>query len=201
MRKIMAFVDAGTYYHHATLNDPRFSHYFDRVIYAPNLLAEDWSDVDILFVASRQDPQHLIAVKDKLIEFLNEGKTVVALGESHSEQWLPNVSWQPREVNFWWWLEENADSQLRCVDEQYDLWRYISLAAATWHQHGYFNVPELAVSVINHAEGGSIFYDDRVTTNGRMILTTLDPCYHHGSYFMPATTDFLVGFLPWLKSF
>jgi len=38
-----------------------------------------------------------------------------------------------------------------------------------------------------------------VTTGGQMILTTLDPFYHHGSHFMPATTRFLDGFLPWLR--
>jgi|TARA_R100000908_G_C3643589_1_gene78648 hypothetical protein len=46
---------------------------------------------------------------------------------------------------------------------------------------------------------GSVLYDDTVTTPGRMIVTTLDPMYHHGSHFMPATTRFLDGFLPWLK--
>jgi hypothetical protein len=32
-----------------------------------------------------------------------------------------------------------------------------------------------------------------------VLATTLDPCYHHGSHFMPATTHFLKGFLAWLK--
>ena len=200
MSKQMAFVDGGTYYHHATLTDPRFKDYFDRVIYAPDLVTEDWSDVDILFVASRQDSQHLVAVKDKIIDFLAAGKTVVALGESRSERWLPNISWHPREVNFWWWLTPGEDSKLRVVDQDYALWQHLDLSAATWHQHGYFDVPEGAVSVIEHADGGTIFYDDQVSTNGRMILTTLDPCYHHGSYFMPSTTEFLKGFLPWLKA-
>ena len=33
----------------------------------------------------------------------------------------------------------------------------------------------------------------------RLIVSTLDPFYHHGSNFMPATTKFLDGFLPWAR--
>ena len=38
-----------------------------------------------------------------------------------------------------------------------------------------------------------------MTTAGRLIVSTLDPFYHHGSNFMPATTRFLDGFLPWAR--
>jgi hypothetical protein len=44
-----------------------------------------------------------------------------------------------------------------------------------------------------------ILYVDEVTTKGRMVVTSLDPFYHHGSHFMPATTRFLDGFLPWVR--
>ncbi|MDR1647992.1 MAG: hypothetical protein LBR88_08170 [Zoogloeaceae bacterium] len=43
-----------------------------------------------------------------------------------------------------------------------------------------------------------MFYEDRVSTPGRIFVTTLDPCYHHGSRFMPAASRLLRGFLPWL---
>jgi hypothetical protein len=35
------------------------------------------------------------------------------------------------------------------------------------------------------------------TTPGTLIVATLDPISHYGSYFMPATERFLDGFLPW----
>ena len=41
-----------------------------------------------------------------------------------------------------------------------------------------------------------ILYIDEVTMSGRMIVTSLDPFYHHASHFMPATARFLDGFLP-----
>ena len=46
----------------------------------------------------------------------------------------------------------------------------------------------------------ALLYVDEVTTPGRMIVTSLDPCYHHGSHFMPATTRFLAAFLPALRA-
>lgn len=49
-------------------------------------------------------------------------------------------------------------------------------------------------------DGGSLMYVDKVSTNGTWIVTTLDPDFHFGSYFMPATEHFLMGFIPWLAS-
>jgi hypothetical protein len=43
-------------------------------------------------------------------------------------------------------------------------------------------------------------YLDRVSSNGTLLMTTLDPTYHYGSYFMPATERFLDGFLPWVRA-
>lgn len=196
----IAAVDGGTYYHQATLHDPALRHYFDRLIYAQDLPTVALDDVDILYVSARQDPELMVTAARTIRCFLDSGKTVVALGESQSERWLPGVQWFPREVNFWWWLTPGADSRLRNVQPEHPVWQHISLPDATWHQHGFFTLPEGCRSLIDHADGGSIFYEDNVTTPGRMILTTLDPCYHHGSYFMPATTRFLQGFLPWLHA-
>lgn len=196
----IAAVDGGTYYHHATIHDPRWAHLIDRVIYAPDLADADLSDVDVLWVNARQDASLMVKAKDNIQRFLEQGKTVAAMGESHAEQWMPGTEWTQREVNFWWWLTPGTDSGLRQAAPEHPLWQHITLADATWHQHGYYTLPEGAVSLVEHASGGSILYEDRVSTPGRMLLTTLDPCYHHGSYFMPSTTRFLTGFVPWLKT-
>lgn len=47
-------------------------------------------------------------------------------------------------------------------------------------------------------EGGSVLYLDQVSVARTLLLTTLDPFYHFGSYFVPATERFLDGFLPWV---
>ena len=43
-----------------------------------------------------------------------------------------------------------------------------------------------------------MLYVDRISTPGTLVVATLDPMSHFGSYFMPATERFLDGFLPWL---
>ncbi len=195
----IAFVDGGTYYHHATFHDPELRDYFDASIYVLDLPVADLSEYDCLYIASRQNPVDLIAARQVIADFLAAGKTLVAWGESRAEQWLDGIRWAPCETNFWWWLTPGADSGLRLAAAEHSLFRHIGLQDATWHRHGVLQPPAGAVSLIDAVEGGSVLYEDRISTPGRLIVSTLDPCYHHGSYFMPATTRFLHGFLPWLK--
>ncbi|WP_019452169.1 hypothetical protein [Cupriavidus sp. BIS7] len=197
----IAFVDGGTYYHHATFNDPALRRYFDLNIYAPDLARAEVElrQVDCLYVASRQNPVDLIAARETIARFLADGKMVVALGESRADLWLDGVQWRQGETNFWWWLEPGADSGLRVGDAGHGLFARLKLADATWHRHGDLIAPPGAVSVVDTVEGRSILYDDAASGPGRRIVATLDPCYHHGSYFMPAASRFLHGFLPWLK--
>jgi hypothetical protein len=70
----------------------------------------------------------------------------------------------------------------------------------SWHLHGWFDAPEGAEILAVNGEGKPILYIDEVTTKGRMVVTSLDPFFHHGSHFMPATTRFLDGFLPWMRN-
>ncbi len=194
----IAALDSGTYYHHRTLYEPRYRDYFDEWIYAPELARADLQDVDVLIVSCRTDPSVLIPHKDKLLKFLNEGKTLVAMGSTGQHLWLPSVEWTDTPTNFWWW-KEGGSLDLEIADPEHPLFQHITLDDATWHYHGVYKAPEGARSLIDVRELGSIFYEDRVTTPGRLLVTSLDPMYHHGSHFMPATTRFLDGFLPFLK--
>ncbi|WZB68307.1 TonB-dependent receptor plug domain-containing protein [Achromobacter xylosoxidans] len=95
--------------------------------------------------------------------------------------------------------DAGADPGLRLAAPDHSLFRYLTLADVTWHQHGTYAPPPGAVSLVDKVGAGSVLYEDRCSTAGRLIVTSLDPMYHHGSYFMPATSRFLRGFLPWLK--
>jgi hypothetical protein len=196
----IAYLHGGAYYHHATLHDPRFNHYFAAEIYAPELADTDLDAYDCLYVASRQDPEYLLRNKEKLTAFLDAGKTLVVMGDNQAEDWVPGVKWESQPVNFWWWLTPGADSGLRQSTTAHGLTKRVPLSDFTWHQHGAFHPPAGAISLVDQVEGGSIFYDDRVSTKGRILITTLDPCYHNGSYFMPATSRLLAGLLPWLAA-
>lgn len=198
MRPRIAATDCGTYFHHESLRGERYAHFFDRLIYMPEFGPADLSGLDALIVTCRTNADFLVPHRNAIKVFLDSGGTLVACGETDPQRWLDGVEWTPTPTNYWWWLKDDADSGLRLAAPQHALFRRMTLADATWHFHGHFAPPPGAQSLIDLVGGGSILYDDRVSYGGRAIVTSLDPFYHHGSHFMPATTRFLDRFLPWL---
>ena len=195
----LAAIDAGTYYHHHALHAPRYRGYFDDIIYVRDLPDRDLSGVDVLIVTCRTDPALMMARRDQISDFLARGGMVCAMGSTGPHLWLPQVRWTDSPTNYWWWREPGGDLGLTLAAPEHPLFRHITMADATWHHHGAFSPPPGAVSLIDARGLGSVLYEDAVSTPGRMLVTALDPFYHHGSHFMPATTRFLDGFLPWLR--
>ncbi|MDP2699370.1 hypothetical protein [Thalassospira sp.] len=194
----IAALDGGTYYHHRTLYEPRYRDFFDGVIYTRDIADARFEDYDVLIVSCRTDPSVLIPHRAKFERFLDAGKTLVIMGSTGPGNWLSGVDWHYTPTNFWWW-KEGGTLGLHLVSPDHPLFSHITLADATWHHHGHFIVPDGATSLIDVGDLGSVLYEDRVTSAGTKIVTSLDPMYHHGSHFMPATTRFLDGFLPWLR--
>ncbi|WP_414902059.1 hypothetical protein [Rhizobium cremeum] len=199
-RRIVA-PSCGTYYHIRSLEGPRYTEAFD-VICAPEQLADILRPDDILWVPCRTPVQRMIAQKAVLARHLAAGGTVVALGESRSDLWLPHVDFTGTPTNWWWWLDPAADLGVRVTEAaaRHPLMADIGDREATWHLHGWFVPPDGATVLARDGEGRAILYEDRVSTKGTMILSSLDPMFHHGSHFMPATTRFLDRFVPNLKA-
>ena len=200
MRKI-AVLHAGHAPHYRTFNEPKYKQYIEKLIYLRRFEEADLDGMDVLIVPSQLHLGNLDAVIPAIYRFADRGGIVVAFGPQPTA-WLPKQNWEVRETNFWWWLEKGADSGLRMVSPDYPLFRdgFLTEAACTWHQHGVFHLEEGMQSLIDMKDGGSLFYIDKVNTNGTWIATTLDPDFHFGSYFMPATEKFLDGFFPWLAN-
>lgn len=190
-------INAGTYYHIQALEGPRYRDAFDLVV-APEQIGATLTSDDVLFITCRTPPQRMIAQRGLVAAHLAAGGTVVAMGESRPDLWLPHVTFTPADTNWWWWLTPGADLGVR-ITATHPLLRGMSAADVTWHLHGHFDPPAGAQVLVRDEEGRAIAYDDRSSTPGRMIVTSLDPCYHHGSHFMPATTRFLDRFLPNLR--
>jgi hypothetical protein len=112
-------------------------------------------------------------------------------------EFLPNVRWEHRPTNFWWWLEPGADLGLRTPDPEHSLFDHLTVRDCTWHYHGVLDPPEGAEVLVTLPTGEALLYVDRVSTPGTLVVATLDPMSHYGSHFMPATERFLDGFLPW----
>ena len=79
--------------------------------------------------------------------------------------------------------------------------RQLPRADLTWHIHGTLRLAGggRALAVWDDPERGGPILMESDRGRGRLMITTLDPVYHHGSGFMPATTRFLDTFLPWLS--
>lgn len=199
-RRIVA-PSSGSYYHIRSLEGPAYTDAFD-VICAPEELGDVLHPDGILWVPCRTPAQRMIAQKEIIRRHLDAGGTVVALGESRSDLWLPAVDFTGTPTNWWWWLDPEADLGVEVTTEavSHPLMRGIGKAKVTWHLHGWFTPPQGATVLARDGEGRAIFYADTVSTAGTMILSSLDPMFHHGSHFMPATTRFLDRFVPNLKA-
>lgn len=192
-------IHPGAYYHIESLETERYGAYFDKLVRPEDIGTIDLTTFDVVLVPCRTPADRMVPHKDQLLAYLDQGGTIIATGESHSHLWLPGVTFTPQDTNFWWWLTPGADLGVRVTSPEHSLFQKIGEKDVTWHLHGWFNAPEGAQILAVNENGDPILYIDEVTTNGRMIITSLDPFYHHGSHFMPATTRFLDGFLPWMR--
>lgn len=188
----------GTYYHIETLEGPRYAACFDEII-RPEEIGLRLEPGDCLFVPCRSPAQRMIPQAPAIARHLALGGTVIAMGESGSETWLPGLRFTPRPTNWWWWLEAGADLGVQIENRDHPLMAGLEQQDVTWHLHGHFDPPEGCDILLRDRDGLALLYIDEVSTAGRILVTSLDPVYHHGSHFMPATTRFLDRFLPNLR--
>jgi len=192
-------IHPGAYYHIESFEAPRYAGYFDALVRPEDLNGTDLSDFNVVVIPCRTPADRMTLHRTQLKAYLDGGGTIVATGESESQLFLPGISFTPQPTNFWWWLTPGADLGVRIAAPEHDLFRRLGQRDLTWHLHGWFDPPEGVEVLAVNGGGQPILYVDEVTTRGRMVITSLDPFYHHGSHFMPATTRFLDGFLPWIR--
>lgn len=202
MRRLVA-VYGGSAPHHRSLNEPKYARWLSGRVYLPELPDSDLSSFDGLILPERLHRGLLQRARPRLLRVLDRGATVVIFGEQsvYGEQpwgWLPGLSWEHRPTNYWWWTEPKPNSGIVAALPDHSLFDRISLEDATWHYHGVFRPPSGAETVIATDDGAAVLYVDEVSSAGTLVVTSLDPLYHFGSYFMPAAERFLDGFLPWL---
>jgi hypothetical protein len=190
----------GASYHLVGVEKPPVSTLIDRAIYAPHFQASDLDDAEIVAVACRTHPKHMIRLAPLLRGFLDRGKTVVAMGDTQSHLWLPSVRYAAHEANYWWWLTEGASLGLTADNAEHSFHRFLTVSDCTWHHHGTFEPPPGSKVLLRERDGHPIAYEDQVSTNGRMFVMSLDPIFHHGRAHIPKTTPFAAKFFTWLAA-
>ncbi len=197
----IAIIDAGNYYHHHSIHEAPYARFFDHIVYLRDVPITDLGRFETLIVPCRTNPLYLANLSAQLQDFMHGGGRLVVMGETFPDRWLPDIRFNAMETNFWWWLDRNADLGVRISDPAHPMASHVDARAATWHLHGTFApLSSGQQSLIETRDGESLmFQDSQSYAPGELIATSLDPFFHHGSYFMPATTVFLQKFLTWLS--
>ena len=203
--KRLAATYNGSASQHRALHEPKYRRWLDRLVYLPDLAEADLDDLDGLLVTERLHRAKFNAAAGRVLGVLERGATVIFLLGGPPPEWLPGPPrWEARfrsEQGNWmptWFLHPGDGLGLRAADPEHPFLRRVPVENATWHHHGVLWPPEGAEPVIVTRDGASVIYIDRVSTPGTLLVATLDPIYHYGSYFMPACERFLDGFLPWV---
>lgn len=196
---MLAALHSGAAYHCDVFEMPRYADYFDSLIRPEALDLAALDGVTTLIVPCRTHPQRVRPHWPLLQAFLGRGGTLIAMGETFQNEWIPGVRFHGLETNYWWWLEEGADLGMEVARPDHPLLAGFTKRHVTWHQHGWFDLPDGAEALIVDRDGHAHAYVDTASFGGTLFVTSLDPFYHHGSGFMPSTTLFLDAFLPNLK--
>jgi hypothetical protein len=93
------------------------------------------------------------------------------------------------------WLDKKARLGIRTVAPDHPLLASMTDADLTWQEHGALTAPPEVQPLAVNGEGLPLMMQG-LFGGGRLFVTTLDTFYHHGCWFMPATTRSLGNFLP-----
>lgn len=185
---------------HYVFHESRFADAFDEIVHQLDLPDLDPEGIGTLVVPSRMHRENLHRHSDKLERVLEAGGDVLLFGKQ-PDPVLPELVFESRPTNFWWWLDgEDADSGLRFPRTDHPFFEHLEPRDCEWHFHGVFDPPAHADVLVEAAGGGAVLYLDRSSYEGTLMVTSLDPFYHFGSRFMPATERFIDGLLDWLRA-
>ncbi|MGI5219490.1 hypothetical protein [Nocardia sp. CA-290969] len=197
----IAFLHGGSHAQLATLADPALAPYRIHGIHVRTGAIAELADAEVIVVSDRLRTDLLRPWAGPIGAALDRGATVLVFGENAVGTWLPGVREESRPTVFWWW-RTGEDHRLRLRAPEHPAWEFFAPRAVVWHYHGVLEPPAGAVSLVDlHTENGdrdgSILYLDESSTAGRLLVTTMDPVYHHGSGFMPGATQLLYSTLYW----
>ncbi|MBO0909708.1 hypothetical protein [Arthrobacter sunyaminii] len=200
----IGLLHGGTFPALRTLADPALAPYRIESVYLPEADPSALAGLDVIIVGDRLHQGQLARFAPAVRAALQDpAKTVIILGENKVEQWLPGVGYTFRPTVFWAWRTgEDNGTRLRLPEDP--MWEYFTPRAVSWHHHGLLHPPAGARSLVvmeeDGADSGALLYVDEVNQPARLLVTTMDPVYHHGSGFMPGASQLLYSLLRWVTA-
>ncbi|MCQ1948198.1 hypothetical protein [Arthrobacter sp. zg-Y1116] len=200
----IGLLHCGTFQPLRTLADPALAPYRLESVYLPDADPAVLADLDVVIVSDRLHQGQLGRFVPAILAALSDpGKTVIVLGENKVEQWLPGVGYSFRPTVFWMWRTgEDNGTRLRLPEDP--MWEFFTPWSVSWHHHGLLHPRPGARSLVvmeeDGAESGTLLYVDEANQPARLLVTTMDPVYHHGSGFMPGASQLLYSLLRWVTA-
>lgn len=207
-RARIAFLHGGSHAQLATLADPALAPY-DLVPVPLRELARAGASAaldaaDGLLVSDRLRRDLLLQAAPALTGWLDRGRPAVILGENAIGDWLPGFAEEPRPTIFWWWRTGEPHRMSRSTPG-HPAHELFSDRALFWHSHGVLRLPAHASSLVDLAREGDGQRDGSILAvwerpgAAPVLVSTMDPVYHHGSGFMPGASQLLFRSLLWLR--
>lgn len=204
MSKLPVFLHDGAFYQLTTLDDLAAAGYRVRPVHLRDLVdgQDTLAGAERLLVADRLHPELWTQTAEECLNVARQGGTVFVSGENALDA-VPGVSLTRTGTNFWWW-RTGEDPGIDVLETDDALQRHLVPRAQRWHFHGVMTVPDHAEVLTHHRDtgpgwpAGALLAVDRHSTPGVLVLTTMDPIYHHGSRFMPGASLMLHGVIRWL---
>ena len=132
------------------------------------LAAANLNDFAALWIPRESNQNALMANRDKLRRYLDEGGTIVSF-DMVNQPWLPEGEWELRPANM---------DTIRILD--HPMVSHLATDEVKWHSHGLYSDYPGATVLIDDSEGGVILFLDETTFAGTLIAGTLDPDCHVG---------------------
>lgn len=206
------FLHGGSAFQLGTLRDPALTGYRLQPVHIRDTAAarQALSAADTVIVADRLRTDLLHPLAGDILAVRERGGTVAVFGINDAGSWIPGYREAERPTVFWWW-RTGEDSLLRRRVPDNPIWDEFPDRAVIWHYHAVLHGPESAVSLVDKLVGTNPVFpgdadEDRVDGSvllvdesgpGRLLVTSMDPVYHHGSGFMPGATQLLYATLRW----
>ncbi len=158
---------SGVHFQKGFYEDAEFGPQF-AVLPVWELAAAELHNYAALWIPRESNQNVLMANRDKLRRFLEEGGTIVSF-EMANQPWLPAGEWELRPAKM---------DAIRILD--HPMVAHLPIDDVKWHSHGLYSEYPGAMSLIDDAEGGVILFLDETTFAGTLIAGTLDPDCHVG---------------------